>query len=144
MNLLKFEKEKLEYLGNEQELFQFRLVSKQWRLAVCRERLPVLRNYLSYLQYILQKLVWGSSNISLPEVSYINLIVDCGDKLSVANGQVEFKGKNTFVSHKVPVKCNEGYKIQGDKEITCLPTGSWSTGTSCVIKGTVLRVKVFI
>ena len=63
------------------------------------------------------------------------MVPDCGDTYSIANGQVEYKGRSTYVNHKVPVKCNEGYKIQGDDELTCLHSGSWSTGTSCTITG---------
>ena len=55
----------------------------------------------------------------------------------IQDGHADFTGRDTFVNHTVPVVCLNGYEIHGDKVLTCGPTGQWSSGTTCRIKGTI-------
>ena len=46
-------------------------------------------------------------------------------------GFVNFSGRATTYTEKIAVTCAKGYKIEGDREITCLGNSTWSTNTIC-------------
>lgn len=58
-------------------------------------------------------------------------IIDCGTMYPLYYGFVNFSGKATTYTEKIAVTCAKGYKIEGDREITCLGNGTWSTHTVC-------------
>ena len=53
----------------------------------------------------------------------------------IPHGIANFTKRDTALEKLVPVKCDKGYRIQGDAHITCLKTGNWSTNTKCVVIG---------
>ena len=63
------------------------------------------------------------------------LVTDCGKKYIIENGKVDFERKNTKYKSKIPVKCNKGYALLGEKEITCQKNGRWSERTMCRLLG---------
>ena len=46
-----------------------------------------------------------------------------------------YEGRDTRFGSKVPVTCNDGYKLSGDDHITCASDGTWTKATQCVIQG---------
>ena len=64
-----------------------------------------------------------------------HIISDCGNSYNLTNGNVNFDGVETTFGHTIPVTCEEGYAIEGEPHITCLPSGEWSTKTQCQIVG---------
>ena len=62
---------------------------------------------------------------------FVSFITDCGTDYHLENGHVNFTGRPTLINHTVPVLCDDGYYIQGDRYITCLSDGTWSQYTRC-------------
>ena len=66
---------------------------------------------------------------------FICPVTDCGKAYSLPNGHVEFEGRRTTYDERVPVTCDVEYEVRGNPFITCLSDGSWSTDTTCNIRG---------
>ena len=62
-------------------------------------------------------------------------IPDCGRDVRIPNGQVDFINALTTYGESVPVICDRGYELKGDRNIKCLANSSWSSSTVCEIKG---------
>ena len=58
-------------------------------------------------------------------------IPDCGTAYHIEHGHVNFDGMKTTYLKQVPVKCDVGYHIVGEQNITCLAGGIWSNNTAC-------------
>lgn len=56
---------------------------------------------------------------------------DCGSSYTLANGYINWTGRETTFNHTAPVVCNTGYDIQGAHEIRCSADGSWINDTYC-------------
>ena len=69
-------------------------------------------------------------------------VSDCGSDHSIANAHIDFGGLTIF-GHTVPVTCNDGYKLQGDRYIKCLADGTWSKTVSCHIKSRYKQLHTF-
>ena len=48
---------------------------------------------------------------------------------------VNFEGEKTFVNSTIPVTCEIGYSILGDKNIKCGMDGIWSKTSKCILIG---------
>ena len=64
--------------------------------------------------------------------------VDCGN-VSIINGQALLSDGNTTYGHSVPVICDTGFKLRGERFITCLEDGKWSAVPDCDIIGKILH-----
>ena len=66
-------------------------------------------------------------------IVYLNrfCFLDCGQNYTIKNGYVHFKGDKTTYNHQFPVSCLEGYSVIGDKNTTCLASGTWSKHSAC-------------
>ena len=51
-------------------------------------------------------------------------LVDCGDLMEPANGEVDFT--TTYGGSVATYSCNEGYVLCGSENRTCQSSGSWS------------------
>ena len=63
---------------------------------------------------------------------------DCGDDLTVANGQVRFIA-GTKYNDVAFISCKGGYAINGTETLKCLSNGKWSIDTGCVPKGKLFK-----
>ena len=60
---------------------------------------------------------------------------DCGNKYVPNHGHVDYAGKPTTYGQTLPVICEDGYQIHGKPQVTCMSDGTWSSDSSCTIKG---------
>ena len=65
------------------------------------------------------------------------MFVDCGNNVSIINGQALFPDGNTTYGHSVPVLCDTGFKLRSELFITCQADGTWSAAPDCDIIGKV-------
>ena len=71
-------------------------------------------------------------------VQYSRYFTDCGDDLTVANGQVRFLA-GTKYNNAAFISCKEGFVINGTETFKCLSNGKWSIDAKCVPKGKPLK-----
>ena len=60
------------------------------------------------------------------------IFADCGKNYTLENGVINFGDNDTTVGSKFAVKCDTGYKVDGDKYISCGLNGNWSGSSKCV------------
>ena len=59
------------------------------------------------------------------------LHTDCGTDIRLDNGRANFTGRRTTFGESIPVVCDAGFRLNGNKIITCLANGTWNTLPVC-------------
>ena len=57
----------------------------------------------------------------------------CSNYKDIVHGEVDFTDGNTAVGSVLPITCDEGYRLQGGYNVTCMPDGCWDTNATCIV-----------
>ncbi|KAM4706820.1 sushi, von Willebrand factor type A, EGF and pentraxin domain-containing protein 1 [Discoglossus pictus] len=133
-----------ELIGSDTSLC---LPNKKWNnetphcaIITCKTPTKVLHGYIDAINYTYMSVihykcdlgykVLGSATRKCKENKQWDgnepncIPVSCGQPSAIINGQV--KGNEFTYGKRVEYQCNEGYRLQGEKERTCLENGNWS------------------
>lgn len=92
-----------------------------------------------YHGYIKVKL-FGNTSIMLTHV-LVSYNLDCGNPTPTHGLALVPEG--TAYGVTAFVTCDEGFTLVGSGYISCGDDGSWSSNTTCIIKGTTLHIHVY-
>ena len=64
----------------------------------------------------------------------LSIFSDCSTNYTIPHAHLNFTGLSVTYSSMVPISCEKGYQLHGEKNIKCLPAGVWSNTSICQVK----------